>query len=83
REEIPAHDDGMRPDAIFAVNRYIINGARLGVVVGGDDVRQNLYTQSFALDCKTLCYSIVVKVAHSTFPSSQSAHHCIISLRLT
>lgn len=56
REEIPAHDDGMRPDAIFAVNRYIINGARLGVV-GGDDVRQNLYTQSFALDCKTLCFS--------------------------
>lgn len=34
REEIPAHDDGMRPDAIFAVNRYIINGARLGVVGG-------------------------------------------------
>lgn len=32
REEIPAHDDGMRPDAIFAVNRYIINGAQLGVV---------------------------------------------------
>ncbi|EEW1880033.1 hypothetical protein D9E60_21860 [Escherichia coli] len=28
-------------------------------------------------------YQIVVKVDHSTFPSSQSAHHCIISLRLS
>ncbi|RRM70229.1 hypothetical protein DU295_16465 [Escherichia coli] len=45
------------------------------VVVGG--------TQSFALDCKALCSSIVVKVDHSTFSSIQSAHHCIISLRLT
>nr|DAM59355.1 MAG TPA: hypothetical protein [Caudoviricetes sp.] len=29
-----------------------------------------------------MCYSIV-KVYHSTFSSSQSAHHCIISLRLS
>nr|DAJ78922.1 MAG TPA: hypothetical protein [Caudoviricetes sp.] len=29
-----------------------------------------------------MCSSIV-KVDHSTFSSIQSAHHCIISLRLT
>lgn len=32
---------------------------------------------------KALYYPIVVKVDHSTFSSSQSAHHCIISLRLS
>lgn len=32
---------------------------------------------------KALYYPIVIKVDHSTFSSSQSAHHCIISLRLS
>lgn len=32
---------------------------------------------------KALYYPIVVKADYSTFPSSQSAHHCIISLRLS
>ena len=30
REEIPAHDDGTSPDAIFGVITYIINDARSG-----------------------------------------------------
>nr|DAO40426.1 MAG TPA: hypothetical protein [Caudoviricetes sp.] len=42
-----------------------------------------MHIQSFALNCKALCTSIVVKVDHSTFSSSQSDHHCIISLRLS
>ena len=46
-------------------------------------LRQNWCTQSFALDCKALYSSIVVKAVHSTFSSIQSAHHCIISLRLS
>lgn len=32
---------------------------------------------------KALYYPIVVKADYSTFPSSQSAHHCIISLHLS
>ncbi|HAH0323436.1 TPA: hypothetical protein GFX82_03195 [Escherichia coli] len=32
---------------------------------------------------KALYYPIVFKADYSTFPSSQSAHHCIISLRLS
>lgn len=43
---------------------------------------QNTDLQRNALNCVG-CELIFEEVGHSTFSSSQSAHHCIISLRLS